>query len=285
MAVTGYLAEFSLPELFQFLDQGHKTGLLTINGLSVDRNRNSQSHYIWVHEGRIVAAAASLDEKGLLSMISQRGWLSDRVVSRLAQVFSNKTPMGLCLKSHGLLEAEQLKVLFKSQVLRRVCALFQLQDGQFEFQTKVPLPLAEMTGLSVPATEATLMSLRALRDWTALKDKLPAPTSGLTSVITGQPRFRLDALEWQVWEFAKGTVSLEAIAQQLRLPVEKVQQAAFRLSVLSLAEEVPLIAPSRAQLKDNSVLAVPELIQESVSKGSISQSFLQNLVSFLRSKV
>jgi hypothetical protein len=175
MAVTGYLAEFSLPELFQFLDQGHKTGLLTINGLSVDRNRNSQSHYIWVHEGRIVAAAASLDQKGLLSMIAQRGWLSDRVVSRLAQVFSNKTPMGLCLKSHGLLEAEQLKVLFKSQVLRRVCALFQLQDGQFEFQTKVPLPLAEMTGLSVPATEATLMSLRALRDWTALKDKLPAP--------------------------------------------------------------------------------------------------------------
>lgn len=288
MAVTGYLVELSLPEIFQFLDQGHKTGLLTIRALPVAQPPSSQAHYIWLHQGRIVAAANRLDQKGLLSMITERGWLSDRVVSRFAQVFSNnEIPMGLTLKSQGLLQAEQLKVLFRIQVLRQVCALFQLKDGQFEFKTKVSLPLPEMTGLSLQATEATLMGLRALRDWTVIEEKLPARTSALSSVITGQHRFRLDPLEWQVWEFAKGTVSLQAIAKQLGIPVEKVQQTAFRLIVLSLAEEVPMIipAPPSVRAKGNSVSAeLPELIQDS-HKTAISQSFLKNLVSFLRSKV
>ncbi|MEO0970656.1 MAG: DUF4388 domain-containing protein, partial [Cyanobacteria bacterium J06639_18] len=34
MAFTGYLSQFSLPELFRFLEEGYKTGLLTIRQLN-----------------------------------------------------------------------------------------------------------------------------------------------------------------------------------------------------------------------------------------------------------
>ena len=131
------------------------------------------------------------------------------------------------------------------------------------------------------------MGLRTLHDWTALAEKLPDPTAGLSSTITGQPQLRLDSLEWQVWEFAKGTVSLRAIATQLGLSVEKVQQIAFRLIVTNLAEEVPILAAAPTPAVQPSSRVEPSLpgaIAGASGKPNVSQAFLQNLVGFLRSK-
>lgn len=188
MDLTGYLADFSLPEIFQFLEQELEKGLLSIRALPTEQNQEMQVHYIWLLQGRIVAAADRLDNKGLISMIAQRGWLSKQVTSTIHDVCPINTPMGLCLKSQGLLQAEQLNLLFRSQVLGAVSALFQLKNGQFEFDPKSNLPQPEITGLSLPATEVTLMGLRALRDWTALADKLPEPTAGLSSTIASAKR-------------------------------------------------------------------------------------------------
>ena len=281
MAVTGYLVDFSLPEIFKFLEQGNKTGLLTIQSLGSQADQPS-FYYIWFYQGRIVAAAERLDRKGLVSLIGQRGWASDRAASKLGQVCQVGTPLGLCLKSQGVLQAEQLKLLFQVQVFRQVCALFALTDGQFSFDSKAALPQEEMTGLSLPATEATLLGLRSLRNWSALLDKLPDPSFALQSIFAGQPQYRLDNQEWQVWEFTNGTASLLKIAEQLRLPIGKVQQIAFRLIVVGLAEEIPLFIPvttieSAENLHDST--------GESADRQNVSNSFMQSLLGFLRSKV
>jgi hypothetical protein len=139
-----------------------------------------------------------------------------------------------------------------------------------------------MTGLSVLATEAVLVGLRVLRNWDALADKLPDPNGGLVSILAGQPQYRLDTLEWQVWEYTKGTMSLSAIARQLRLPVEQVQQVAFRLITIGLAEEVPLLVGT---LPTQEVEALPAQLLEDEDKHNVSPSFVQSLVGFLRSKV
>lgn len=58
MAITGNFADFSLPELFQFLEQGHKTGLLYIGFLPKEsENSTTQVYYIWLHQGRVIAAS------------------------------------------------------------------------------------------------------------------------------------------------------------------------------------------------------------------------------------
>jgi hypothetical protein len=282
MAITGCLTDFSLPEIFQLIEKGHKTGLLTVSALPSTQTK-PLVHYIWVNQGRIVAAANRLDDQGLVSLIEQRQWVSDRVFDKLVHWCCPITePLGLYLKQQGVLQAEHLKQLFQVQVLRQVCALFQLKDGQFKFDPKGRIPTREMTGLSVPATEVALVALRVLRNWDALADKLPDPNGGLASTIAGQPNYRLNAQEWQVWEYTKGTVSLNAIAQQLQLPVEKVQQIAFRLITVGLAEEVPLVIGS---LPTQAVEPLPaQLIEEDESQ-TVSQSLVHNLVDFLRSKV
>ncbi len=284
MAITGNLADFSLPELLHFLDHGKKTGLLAIEFLL--ENSKKQNYYIWLHQGRIIAASDRLDEKGLTLMIAQRGWISERVISRVANIcpsFTN-TPLGLSLKSQGLLQAEQLKLLFNIQVIRQISTLFQIEDGLFSFQPTTNLPIAEMTGLSMGANEVTLMGLRLLRNWNAFTEKLPDPTSALSSLIAKQPQIQLNAQEWQMWEFVNGQISLNNIATHLRVSVETVQQIAFRLIVVGLVEEHFMVAASPSNLTNSTPVVALTPVQETPQKKNLSQSFLKGLVSFLRSK-
>lgn len=280
MAITGHLIEFSLPEIFQFLEQGQKTGLLTISPLPEPADTKSpRTHYIWFQQGCIVAAANRSDHRGLLTIISQRGWVGDRALSRLMQSCPVNSPAGLCLKTQGLLQADQLKLLFYVQVMQQVCALFTLEDGWFHFDTSQKAPVAELTGLSAPAVDVTLAGLRALKNWTTLADKLPSPTSGLVTTITGKPTLKLNQTEWQVWEFTDGHTSIQEIARHLQLSVEKVQQIAFRLIVVNLVEEMPIIVTQEA---DTNGTFDPFAEGGSKDENQLSHSFLQNLMGFLK---
>ncbi|MGB2926403.1 MAG: DUF4388 domain-containing protein [Limnothrix sp.] len=244
----GSLSDFSLGELFQVLEQGEQTGRLTINSPDIDQstknqrlNKTPRNYHIWFRRGLIVAAANSLDNQGLSKLIDQRSWIEGGT-SVLAPGFCNTNlPLGICFKSHGLITAEQLKLLFSVQVLRQVCQLFTLLHGRYHFDEKAPLAYPEMTGLSALATDVTLAGLRKLNDWSALEDKLPEPESALLSIVEGQPHLKLNQSELRVWEFADGTVSLKDVAARLDLSLDKVRKIAFRLSVVNLAEEFPLL--------------------------------------------
>lgn len=284
MTITGNFTDFSLPELLQFLDHGKKTGILAIELHSA--NSNIEHYYIWLHQGRVIAASDRLDEKGLTLMIAERGWISERVITRVTHICPSfiHTPLGLSLKSQGLLDAEQVKQLFKTQVIRQISNLFQAEDGLFKFQPITNLPLAEMTGLSMPASEVILIGLRLLRNWKALADKLPDPTSGLSSLIVKQPQIQLNAQEWQLWEFVNGEISLEKISTHLRISVETVQQIAFRLMVVGLVEEHFMVANSPNSLVSSSTALTVTVAEVPAPKPNISQSFFKSLVNFLRSK-
>ncbi|NER50285.1 MAG: DUF4388 domain-containing protein [Symploca sp. SIO1B1] len=282
MCITGYLTDFSLPEICQLLDKGHQTALLSVYTCSSNSTSLSKVNYIWVYHGRIVAVAKQLNHQGLVSLISQSRWINSDVLTRLIEQCSANQPLGSYLKSRGALRTKQLKWLFQVQVLKSMCTLFQLQAGKFQIDFNVPPPTVEMTGLSIPAMAATLIGLRSLTNWDALGDKLPTPNSSLMTVISSKYHYRLDSLELQVWKYANGKVSLGAIAQQLRLPVKKVQQIAFQLISVGLVEEVPLLTQAKA-------IPVAEPLDrgslEEAAKSNISYSFLQNLVGFLSSKV
>jgi hypothetical protein len=286
MAITSSLSEFSLPELFQFLDQGSKTGLLTLR-FQLDPKQEPRVRHALIHQGRIVAVTKRLDQQCLLAMICQRGWLSPEVIREQVNRCPANIPIGLYLKTQGFLQPEQLRLLFHAQVLQQVCALFRLKDARFKFDSKATLPTTEMTGLSLSATEATLMGLRVLRDWRSLTDKLPEPTSALSKVVISKRHLRLDSLEGRLWQLANGTVPLSAIAAQFKQPIEIIQQTAFRLISVGLVAEVPMMAPSRARPSGDEMLeqvGAPGDSSKDNNGQMLSNSFMQNLLGFLRSK-
>jgi len=289
MSLSSSFTDFSLAELFQLIDQGRKSGCLSVCTLPDIHTAGSKSlhYYIWFRQGRIVAAANRLNGQELVSKIIKRKWCNPQRenISRSAR----GTPLGLEFKTEGLLSAEQLNLLFASQ-LQQVRELFEIQTGVFKLDSKATLPWTEMTGLSLRATEVALMALRALKNWEVLADVLPDISSGIKSITQNKPQFRLNPFEWQVWEFANGTVDLSAIAFQLNQPTLIVQQAAFRLMLAGLVEEVSFqqCTPELNNYPINESQGNPSNCGQKKAPEAnmlkVSTAFLQNLVGFLRSK-
>ena len=289
MSLSSSFTDFSLAELFLLIEQGRKSGCLsvcTLPDLHITGSK-SQHYYIWFRQGRVVAAANRLNGHGLITKIAQRGWGNKEEIEKLFDGASAVTPLGLHLKTQGLLGAEQLNLLFASQ-LQQVRELFEIQKGVFKLETKAVVPVREMTGLSLRATEVALMALRILKNWEVLADALPDSGSAIKSITKTKPEQRLNPFEWQVWEFASGRISLFAIASRLNQPTALVQQAAFRLMLAGLVEEVPQaifgVEIAEYPLDENLVSCSTSRTKISQEAGTmkVSSSFLQNLVGYLR---
>lgn len=294
MCIAGSLSDFSLAEICHLIETGKQTGLLTLHACLPTQASSAAVHYIWVYQGNLVAVAHQLDQQGLVSLITQRQWINQPKFTQLIQTCPTHQPLGSYLKYKGALQAKQLKWLFQVQVLQSMRTLFQLQDAQFEFNSTVKLPTREMTGLSIPATEATLIGLReAQRVLTAkshlqgkeslpnsdvLATQLPHPNQGLISTITHHPHHRLNALEWQVWEYTNGTVSLKAIARDLKVPIKQVQQIAFRLIAVGLVKAVPLWVDASSQ---SVIDKLPSQLREEAERRNVPHLFLDNFGEFL----
>jgi Domain of unknown function (DUF4388) len=281
MPVSGYLSNFSLPEVLQFLQEGQKTGLLTVRSLP-NTTQNFSRYFIWLNQGRIIAAADRTDYRGLVNMIALRKWLPEAELSRLVQQCPLQTPFGLHLKSQNLLSAEQMKLLFSVQIIRQICSLFELVDGSFKFMSNVQLPYLEMTGISIPATDITLPGLRSLRDWSALDTKLPLSTSSLLSTVKGDLSVKLNEKELQIWRLADGTVPIAQMVQQLDISLESARRTAFCLTVAGLAEEVPMMIPAPKR----TISPNPEVLTtaEAPAISTPSQAFLDRVRGFLQQK-
>lgn len=291
MSLSSSFTDFSLAELFQLIDQGRKSGCLTVCTLPDIHTPASKSHYfyMWFKQGRIVAAAQRLNGQDLTNKIIQRGWAKQQIMENFLTETPIAIPLGLRLKTEGVLSAEQLNLLFANQ-LQQIRELFEIQKGVFKLDSKAGLPWQEMTGISIRSTEVALMALRALKNWKVLADVLPDAHSAIQSIVNNKPQIHLNAFEWQLWEFANGSVDLAAIASQLNQPIILVQQAAFRLILAGLVEEVPLIQ-STLELNDYTMNCLGENYPSLGVKKSkapemlkVSTAFLQNLVGYLRSK-
>jgi Domain of unknown function (DUF4388) len=286
MSLAGHLSEYSLAEIFHFVQDGNKTGVLSIEPDIGTSESIKHPHYISFQSGRLVSVTdgSGLGNRGLLKMMTQRKWLSTEQVTLLeTQINLLTQPLGTYLKSRNIVNTEQLTLLFNSQVLATACRLFEIHRGQFNFNPKAPLAYAEMTGLSLTAKEVALRGLRSLKNWDGLAAKLPDADFALQRLSSDLGGLRLDTAELNVWKLALGEISIAKIAVDLEVDVAKVQQIGFRLSVVGLVQEVSVEPP---QPPVNKMMDVPKPI--SVNGGNatapVSASFLTNLMGFLKKK-
>lgn len=238
MGMAGYLANFSIPEIFQVIGQGSKTGVLSIGTSAVAFMTSEDTNYFWFKKGEVVAAASSLNERGLLSLIEEKGWINSTMQSKLIEA-GNQAPLGLNLKSANLLEVEQLSLLYQIQVVQSLSALLQLKKGWFSFKDSEYLPNSEMTGVTKSAGEVILTSLRNVDDLSPFADKLPETNSSLVRLLpeSASNSFSLKRTEQRILSFSDGSVSLKNMAGELGLSEQKIVEIAFRLIMSGLVEE------------------------------------------------
>jgi hypothetical protein len=294
VSLAGYLSEYSLAEIFHFVQEGNKTGVLSLSpSLStriepvIESHKALRDNYsISFQSGRIMSVAngSGLGNRGLLKMMAQRKWISPEQEAMLeTQVGLLNQPLGTYLKSRGIVNTEQLTLLFNSQVIATTCKLFEIHHGQFNFNPQAPLAYAEMTGMSLTAQEVSLLGLRMLKNWDELTAKLPDPQAALQKFSSKLVGLRLDTPEFQVWTLAVGEMSISNIASKLGLEVKKVQQIGFRLSVVGLMHEVS-VEPSQPPIGSKVDLIQPDCVGGGNTTAPVSASFLSNLMGFLKKK-
>jgi hypothetical protein len=287
LGIAGNLSEYSLAEVFQLIEQRKHTGLLTIEPDNDSVQTPLSNYYLWFQGGRLMAMAQNLHQTTLLAMLQQRRWLTPEAMeSTIAFSRQLEQPLGIYLKSKGLLSAEQLKLIFHAQVIQPVCSLFKLYNARFSFDPKQPLVRSEMTGLSISGTEVSLLGLRVLRDWSKLNDKLPDSEAGLLRLSDITPSYKLDREELDIWQKADGKQSIADIAKQLNFSLEITQKIAFRLTVIGLLKEVA-IAQEKPKMVTLKAVPKPAAISNDDEEESkpLTGTFLNNLMGFLKKKV
>ncbi|MEM6451595.1 MAG: DUF4388 domain-containing protein [Cyanobacteria bacterium P01_D01_bin.105] len=253
MNIQGLTSEFSLPELLKFLQESQQTGRLSLTPTALDsekrvdsENRVEETSYLfWFSKGNLIAVSNRVDGLGLSHMLQSRSLIQHIALPQLLRQCPPKAALGIFLRDRDLLTNKQLKSLFASQVLKQIYTLLKVSDSKFTFQESGPLPYLEMTGVSIRATDVTLSSLRILKDWGVLTDKLPCLESGLKPTDVELSSYRLQTKEKEVLRLAEKGLSLIEISKVLKLPALDVQRMGFCLSFVGLVKEVPLVRISK----------------------------------------
>ena len=278
MQLSGSLAEYSLAEIFNFIYEGSLTGLLTLFPYNNGSTAILDPHYLWFERGRIIALTNGISGSELLTKILQRKLISSAEMEPIGSIlYQLPQPLGIYLKTRGLLDGGQLKLLFNAQSISPICRLFESKNRQFQFEiSRLPIN-AEITGISLPCREVGMLGLRLLKDWSGLSAKLPDPSYAIERLTTLRPNIELNRHELQLWNLADGQTSLIQIAAKMSLSIDIIRQISFRLSTFGIIHEVPFKLPH--SIDSNLIFA--DSITRSKST-PVSNSFLGNLKKFLR---
>lgn len=306
MSISGFLENFSLPELLRLIDLGSKSGRLILQIRSAPNNPDLIGLYhIWFRDGQLVTVIDRSQPDSLIKKIEVKGWLKEISPQKLENINMLRVPLGVYLQQEKLLTEQQLKELFSLQ-LEQMYELFEVPVGCFLFHeissdldTPRQIPWLEMTGNSIRATEVSLNALRLQQNWDVFAEQLPESHYALTQLVK-QPDFKLIPIEWQVWEFANGKNSLKTIAGKINQPLLKVQKTALSLIVVGLVDEIPIVYTSsnltRSNHRDGSSGSLVHIASDrsslqtiaknstKKSNGGLSTSFLRTVVNFLRSR-
>lgn len=296
MAIQGSLETFSLPELCQIIESGNKTGRLTFNPGSKSGNVYlKQTFELWFEQGKFIAITNSFKDQCLLTEIQENNWVDPESLVEKTSSCPQDQAFGDCLQQQNILSSSQIDSLFEGQIYEFI-KLFNIDHAWFKFEEvdnqgiipsdQTAFPWQEMTGREKKATELSLTAMRNFFHWDQFAADMPSDDCGLKKLVTSHD-LQLSSLEEYLWQTADGSISLKTIAQKMEISLKRVQQTALSMIFVRLVEEVPIIKPSMdidtaKFAKQTAFTRQDDLALKAKNKAKVSNSLINNLVSFLR---
>ncbi len=167
MAIKGSLKEASLPDVFQLLTMGGKSGCLSVT------DRQSFG-YIYFEEGRIIYASL-LNRRDRLGDILVREQVIDREQLELAIEEQSNTRdgrrLGEILRDAGYLDEQMLQRYVWHQIEEAVYHLFTWSQGTFYFEPG-QRPEQEPILASIDPESLLLEGARRVDEWSQIEKKI-----------------------------------------------------------------------------------------------------------------
>lgn len=276
MPIRGSLETFSLPELFQIIESGCKSGRLILKPTK-SRIDIVGIYKLWFDQGQFITITNSMVYQALIAEIQDNAWIDSKLLVQNKYFCPANMAFGDYLMEKKFLTPAQIDLLFKTQ-LNTIYKLFTLDSAKFKFEEldhrnkiasdEEQFPYTEMTGKQKKATQLSLEAMRNLSDWSLFREDLPSGDLGLQQLVSIHD-LELSSLENNLWSFADSSISLAKIAQRIGYSLEEVRQTSLSMILAGLIEEVPV---------SSSVIKVPNASKIAEKTTFIEQSNVSNAV-------
>lgn len=215
-ALQGNIGRFTLPEIFQLIANGGKTGTLGIQ-------KDDDIIMIYFKKGKIIYAYGPRESLHLGQLLKDKRRITanqlDDAVNTQANEASSKR-LGRILIEKGYIDRADLEKAIKEQVEELIYSLLSWETGTFKFYEN-QYPTQEEITVNVSVENAILEACRRMDELNRIKGALPNFNSILT--IASAPAERdsnisLKSEEWNLLSLVSGRRSISEIVEKSRLP-------------------------------------------------------------------
>ncbi len=245
MGIKGKLETVSLPDLFQLLSIGRKTGTLRVS--------NEYSHKeIAFKDGKIVHTSSSKEEEFLGNFLLRKGLVSEADLGKALKVGREKgKKLGRVLVELGLAPEGEIAGWLRRQAEESIYDLFGWEKGEFSFEEgRLPpegdlIPPVEVMSLIMEGT-------KRMDELSELQKKLPPPHTVLRIkdfFQTDVEEVTLTPLQIQVIPLINGHRAIGEIIEESELGGYLTTKAIYDLLSAGILEKVTG-KPSAGELED-----------------------------------
>ena len=220
MSLAGRIEDLGLPDIFQILSIGRKTGTLIIKG-------SKGSALIVFKKGMIVRAETDDLQRSLAENIMAAGLIKDTVL-HLAEEVKKKLPsksLAEILFDLGAVNKSMLEQVTRKRIENIIYRLLLWEDGDFQFELD-DLDIGEKTALTDLgwelgkglSPEYLLMEGARVQDESTRSHFVPLEEFSLEEPVAGKEEGGWDE-DWETPQVdRKDITALKALTQELRFP-------------------------------------------------------------------
>ena len=244
--LEGNVERFKLPEIFQLLSHGRKSGTLGIQ-------RDTDIVMVYFRDGQIVYAYGPRLHCHLGQLLKEKGRITGAQLSIAVSLQSESREgkrLGQVLTDLGLVDRADVMEVVRSQIEELLYSLLSWERGAFKFYDD-QFPTVEEITVDISTENIILEGLRRLDEMNHLRDSLTDMAAPLALTQAGEGR-RMDVSlspeEWNILALVDGRRSIRDIVEISNLSeVETLKKlAALRLAGLLTPVELSEIAPTSA---------------------------------------
>jgi tetratricopeptide (TPR) repeat protein len=242
MAIKGSLKEASLPDVFQLLFLGRRTGCLAL----ADRQSFGT---VYFDEGQVAHASIvnRRDRLGDVLLGSQRITQEQLQAAMDAQGGARERKLGEILVEQGALTRKELEDYVRLQIEEAVYYLFTWSQGTFNFEAGVR-PEREDIVVCLNPEYLLLEGARRVDEWSLIQKKIP--TFDLIFAVdpahVGQSDVTLSTAQRAILPLLDGTRDVQQVVEESGLVEFDVGQALYGLIQAGFAHRVGTSAAAQA---------------------------------------
>jgi len=202
MDLQGKIEKFNVPEIFQLIASGRRTGTLGLH-------RHNQSVMVYFQDGNITYAYTPNRRNRLGDRLIARGKIARKELKDVLlyqRQTGDKRRLGAILIEKKLASADDIDEVLREQITDTIYSLMTWDEGVFKFY-EGRFPTQEHTVLTLPTESLILEGVRRTDEMLQLMSKLPAFNQPIQirPVRDGQPvDIRLSADEWNLLALCDG---------------------------------------------------------------------------------